>query len=61
MDRLSTKDRSYQMSLVKSKNTVPELAVRKLVFSMGHRKAGLGVFAQEKSHIRAWMFLASAR
>jgi len=37
MDRLSTKDRSYQMSLVKSKNTVPELAVRKLVFSMGHR------------------------
>ncbi len=37
MDRLSTKDRSYQMSLVKSKNTGPELTVRKIVFSMGHR------------------------
>jgi DNA mismatch endonuclease, patch repair protein len=37
MDRLSPKDRSHQMSLVKSKNTGPELSVRKLVFSMGHR------------------------
>lgn len=37
MDRLSAKDRSHQMSLVKSKNTGPELAVRKIVFSMGHR------------------------
>lgn len=45
MDRLSVAGRSRQMSLVKSKNTGPELAVRKLVFSMGYRyrihKAGL--------------------
>jgi DNA mismatch endonuclease (patch repair protein) len=37
MDRLSVAGRSRQMSLVKSKNTGPELAVRKLVFSMGYR------------------------
>lgn len=29
--------RSRQMALVRSKDTKPELAVRKLVFSMGHR------------------------
>lgn len=37
MDRMSPAERSRQMSLVKSKNTGPELAVRKLVFSMGYR------------------------
>lgn len=37
MDRISSTERSRQMSLVKSKNTSPELAVRKLVFSMGYR------------------------
>lgn len=37
MDRLSANGRSRQMSLVKSKNTGPELTVRKLVFSMGYR------------------------
>jgi DNA mismatch endonuclease (patch repair protein) len=37
MDRLSVAGRSRQMSLVKSKNTKPELAARKLVFSMGYR------------------------
>lgn len=36
MDRISVADRSQQMSLVRSKNTKPELAVRKLVFSMGY-------------------------
>lgn len=34
---MSPSERSRQMSLVKSKNTGPELAVRKLVFSMGYR------------------------
>jgi DNA mismatch endonuclease (patch repair protein) len=37
MDHLSVEGRSRQMSLVKSKNTGPELAVRKVVFSMGYR------------------------
>lgn len=37
MDRLSPEDRSRQMSLVRSKNTMPELVVRKIVFSMGYR------------------------
>lgn len=37
MDRISPAERSRQMSLVKSKNTGPELAVRRLVFSMGYR------------------------
>lgn len=37
MDRLTVAGRSRQMSLVKSKNTGPELTVRKLVFSMGYR------------------------
>lgn len=57
MDRLSVAGRSRQMSLVKSKNTGPELAVRKLVFSMGcrYRLHGAGlpgkpdlVFARRK-------------
>ena len=37
MDRLSPDARSVQMSLVRSKDTKPELLVRKLVFSMGFR------------------------
>lgn len=37
MDRFSVQARSKQMALVKSKNTGPELAVRKLAFSMGYR------------------------
>lgn len=45
MDRLTPAERSRQMSLVKSKNTKPELRVRKLAFSLGYRyrlhKAGL--------------------
>jgi len=43
MDRISSSERSRQMSLVKSKNTGPELAVRKLVFSMGYRYCIHGV------------------
>jgi DNA mismatch endonuclease (patch repair protein) len=37
MDRLSPAERSRQMSLVRSKNTKPELLVRKLLFSLGYR------------------------
>lgn len=37
MDNLSPEKRSFQMALVKSTNTKPELLVRKLVFSMGYR------------------------
>lgn len=37
MDRLTVERRSWLMSQVKSKNTTTELAVRKLVFSLGYR------------------------
>jgi DNA mismatch endonuclease (patch repair protein) len=37
MDNLSPEARSRQMSLVKAKNTRPEMAVRRLVFAMGYR------------------------
>jgi len=37
MDRITSAERSAQMSLVKSKDTGPELVVRKLAHSMGYR------------------------
>ena len=37
MDRLTSRERSKQMSLIKSKNTIPELTVRKLVYGMSFR------------------------
>ncbi|MGH8601452.1 MAG: very short patch repair endonuclease [Gammaproteobacteria bacterium] len=37
MDRLSVERRSWLMSRVKGKNTVPEMVVRRLVFGMGYR------------------------
>jgi DNA mismatch endonuclease (patch repair protein) len=37
MDRLSKEKRSEIMSKIRGKNTCPELAVRKLVFSLGYR------------------------
>ena len=37
MDRITPAERSAQMSLVKSKNTGPELVVRKLAHSLGYR------------------------
>ena len=37
MDRISIEERSRQMSLVRSKDTKPELFVRKLLFSMKFR------------------------
>lgn len=37
MDNISTARRSWVMSLVKSKNTKPELVVRKFLFSYGFR------------------------
>lgn len=37
MDRLTAEKRSWLMGRVGSKNTTPELAVRRLVFSMGYR------------------------
>ncbi|MBU9292114.1 very short patch repair endonuclease [Burkholderia multivorans] len=37
MDRLSVERRGWLMGRVGSKNTTPELAVRRLLFSMGYR------------------------
>lgn len=37
MDSLSKKQRSERMSLVKNKNTGPELIVRKIVYGLGYR------------------------
>ncbi len=37
MDRLSPERRGWLMSRVRSKDTTPELAVRRLVFGMGYR------------------------
>ena len=37
VDTLSKHERSKRMSLVKGKNTKPELKVRKLIYNMGYR------------------------
>ena len=37
MDKLSKSQRSNNMTLIKSKNTKPELIIRKLLFSKGYR------------------------
>jgi len=37
MDRLSPERRSWLMSRVKSRDTTPEMIVRRLVFAMGYR------------------------
>ena len=37
MDRISEERRSYNMSRVRSKNTGPEMVVRRLVYSLGYR------------------------
>jgi DNA mismatch endonuclease, patch repair protein len=37
MDSLTPAERSQRMSLVRSKDTKPEIEVRRLVFSMGYR------------------------
>ena len=37
MDRVSKEKRSEMMKKVRGKNTAPELAVRKLVYSLGYR------------------------
>ncbi|QXI48239.1 very short patch repair endonuclease [Pseudomonas anuradhapurensis] len=37
MDRLTTEHRSWLMSRVKSKDTQPEMIVRRLLFSLGYR------------------------
>ena len=37
MDTLSPEGRSHRMSLVRSKDTRPEMHVRRLVYSLGHR------------------------
>lgn len=37
MDTLSSEERSRRMALVRSKNTKPEMRVRRLVYSMGYR------------------------
>ncbi len=37
MDTLTRKDRSARMSLVRGRDTAPEIIVRKLVYSLGYR------------------------
>ena len=37
MDTLSAKDRSHRMALIRSKNTQPELIVRRLLYRLGFR------------------------
>ena len=37
MDRISSEKRSWQMGRVRQKDTLPEIAVRKLVYGMGYR------------------------
>jgi DNA mismatch endonuclease, patch repair protein len=37
MDTLTLKERSYRMSLVRSKNTGPEILVRRIVHGLGYR------------------------
>ena len=37
MDSLTPESRSRQMALVKSKNTRPEMAVRRMAYAMGYR------------------------
>lgn len=37
MDKISKEDRSIVMARVKSRDTVPEIIIRKLVFSLGYR------------------------
>jgi len=37
MDHLTPAERSRQMALMKSKNTAPELAVRRVIYSLGFR------------------------
>lgn len=37
MDILSPEERSRRMALIRSKNTKPEMKVRRLVYSMGYR------------------------
>lgn len=37
MDSLTKKERSLRMSLVKNRDTKPEMVVRKLIFSLGYR------------------------
>lgn len=37
MDKISTEQRSENMRRIRSKDTKPEIKVRKLIFEMGHR------------------------
>jgi DNA mismatch endonuclease, patch repair protein len=37
MDTLTVRERSQRMSLIKAKDTGPEMAVRRLVYSLGYR------------------------
>jgi len=68
VDSLSPRERSEIMARVRSKNSRPELFVRRLVFSLGRRYRlhvkdlpGLGFQADTKGHLCAWLFLAPAR
>jgi len=68
MDRITKEKRSEIMSRILSKNTSPEMIVRKLVFSLGYRyrlhsknlpgKPDLVFPGRKKDYFRAWVFLA---
>ena len=59
--------RSYNMSMIKSKNTKPEMVVRKALTKLGYRYRLHGqqlpgkpdiVFTKKKSNFCKWVFLA---
>lgn len=69
MDTISPKKRSENMKRIKSKNTKPELFVRKMLFKMGYISRinwknclviQIQFFPAKKSNLCSWVFLASA-
>ena len=71
VDTLTTEQRSERMSRVRSKDSKAELAVRRLVFSMGYRyrlhrrdlpgSPDLAFPSKAEGYLRARMLLAQAR
>lgn len=68
-DTFTKSERSRIMAAVRSKDTKPEMAVRRLVHALGYRyrlhvRSLPGspdlVFPAQKGHPRSWVFLASA-
>ncbi|MGR2913171.1 very short patch repair endonuclease [Acidithiobacillus ferrivorans] len=71
MDTLDPQQRSARMALVRSKNTKPELVVRRLVHALGYRyrlhrcdlpgTPDLVFAARSKGDLCSWLLLAPAR